>query len=202
MAKGNSNKRLEDVDLDKLSEETREILERVFSDDQEEVIAESSEDFSESNDSEDYEEEDSISHLSLNTDGFIKIQELFDSIKESHSVLYLPSYECCGTCAIYRISNEDFGDYKYAVTFNQQTHDSASYRGILFLSVTAFNKIDRNDESIANFIEELSKIMITRGYIFKGAPSIDDVYHNIPLQIEKNSFFTSDWTVRIDGNFW
>lgn len=197
MAKGNSNKRLEDVDLDKLSEETREVLERVFSDDQEET-----DEFSEVDEEEYDEEEDSISHLSLNTEGFIKIQELFDSIKESHSVLYLPSYECCGTCAFYKIFNEDFGNYKYAVTFNEQTHDSASDRGTLFLSITAFNKIDRNDESIANFIEELSKIMITRGYIFKGALSIDDVYYNTPLQIEKNSFFTSEWTIRIDGNFY
>lgn len=78
-------------------------------------------------------------------DAFELLKEAFAPLEESKTVKYFGEFECCGSCAWYRIRTEDWGDYKGLVMFNEQTADRARESGEMWLSVGGFDTAD-NDE--------------------------------------------------------
>ena len=74
-------------------------------------------------------------------------------LAEKEKVLYLPSFECCGSCAQYRLCTEDWGDAIGFITFNEQTKGRADTLLQLDLSVASFNGQAESDQSVLDLVE-------------------------------------------------
>lgn len=73
-------------------------------------------------------------------------------LEDAGTLRYLPKFECCGSCAWYRIGNEDWGTAQGFVMFNEQTKERADDICELMLTVAGFE--DEADGSVRVAVRE------------------------------------------------
>lgn len=121
---------------------------------------------------------------------------------------YLPSFECCGSCAGARIwgfmgsPGEDWGDYEFYVSFNEQTKDSADDSMELWLVVRSFNAQSTDEEEEA--VRELIAEALTAGGFEEIEKPTDDKYygragHDPAFRF--NSFYRDKHGIAVRGWF-
>lgn len=120
---------------------------------------------------------------------------------------YLPSFECCGNCAGARIwgfmgsPGEDWGDYEFYVTFNEQTKDRADDSCELWLTTWSFDPeaSDEEEEAVKVLIEEalsaggFEQIEKPTDETYRGRPDHDPSFRFNTFYREHNGIAVRGW---------
>ena len=75
------------------------------------------------------------------------------SLEESNVVRYLPSFECCGTCAQWAFAHENWGDTLGVAHFNEQTRSRADDTCELGLLVQSLDEAKLSHEALMDQVE-------------------------------------------------
>lgn len=150
--------------------------------------------------------------LPASGDGFAQLQRALEPLVEGGFLVYLPSYECCGSCGWSAISQRDaageFGNALGVATFNEQTAEKASASNIheLLLSLSHLDGKGTGhqleDGSLEDLVSMVRKALLEAGYeerLFDGDSTAD-----IWSFTEANHFalHRSPGTIAVGGDYY
>lgn len=121
---------------------------------------------------------------------------------------YLPSFECCGSCARARFHGfmgdpgEDWGDYELYVTFNEQTKERADDGMELWLTVWSFDP-SLNDEGEEKLKTLIAEALVAGGFEEIEKPSNEEYYGRpgFDPEFRCNSFYRDGNSITVRGWF-
>lgn len=133
--------------------------------------------------------------------GYELLARALEPLEIEGRLRYLPSFECCGSCAGAAIEEEDWGDSEFYVTFNEQTKESADFNFELRLASWSFDPDASEEEEKA--VEALvAEALTAGGFEEVDKPTEESSYR--PLhdpQFRFNSFYRDGYGIVVRGVF-
>lgn len=119
------------------------------------------------------------------------------SLEHSNVIRYLPSFECCGSCAQWRFANEDWGDSLGLVHFNEQTRDRADEICELFLTVQS---LDEGRLSHDVLMDQVEAALLNGGFDKLADPRPEGLLlHQADAKFD--TFYRNDYGFEVVGLF-
>lgn len=133
-----------------------------------------------------------------------KLEKAMEKLSKETSIIFLPSFQCCGTCAgaeLYGFMdtppNPEYAQYDYAIHFNEQTAERAVDNFALDLTIAPLKK--QAKEEVAEFLEIFKKHLLDA--------KLKEVFTYPESRMEMtddmwNGFFMTEWQdVAVFGYF-
>lgn len=108
-----------------------------------------------------------VSAFQQPADTFEQVKAALAELDRTETVVYLPDFECCGTCAWYRLANDDWGKAKGFAMFHEQTGDHAVEQSELYVITGAFVE-DSSSEDARDEADEAVKVLVQEALLAGG----------------------------------
>lgn len=113
-----------------------------------------------------------------NENTYRALAKAFEPLELEGQLRYLPSFECCGSCASSRLHGfmsapdeiEDWGSAEFYITFNEQTKDRADDSGELMLLISGFNNHSSKSDDYRLKIRE---VLLNSGFEEIEVPKVE-----------------------------
>jgi len=136
---------------------------------------------------------------------FKTLAKALEPLELAGQLRYLPAFECCGSCAGARLNGfmdtpaDDWGDYEYYVTFDEQAVENDTTLQI-WLTAWAFGlQFSKENEARINRI--IADELIAGGFREIPTPSEEHLSPNSDPDLEFNTFFLYGGSLVVRGYF-